>query len=78
VKNSKSKNKLRITFDYSRVNENLLDIYVELFSKIYDYLFDSRHKYLFVVNLKYIYYTIFLYLENKHYFVFTISKIEQL
>jgi len=33
---------------------------------------------LFAVDLKYIYYTILLYRENRHYFVFIISSIDQL
>ena len=65
----------RITFNYSRVKEDLPGSYIELSSKVYDNLSNPRYKYLFIVDLKYAYLIISLYLEDRHFFIFKISGI---
>ena len=67
----------RITFDYSRVTEDLPGTYLELSSKVHDNLSDPRHKCLFAADLKHAYLTIPLHPEDRHFFAFTISGIGQ-
>ena len=76
VKNSTSKNKSYITFDYFRVIEFLLDFYLELSLRVYNYLSNPRYKYLFSTNLKYTYLIISLYLDDRYYFAFIILEID--
>ena len=78
VKNSKSKNEFKVTFNYFRMIEKFFDNHLKLSSKIHDHLLNFRHEYLFFANLKHVYYIIQLHFENKHYFVFIISEIDQL
>ena len=77
VENSTSENESRIIFDYFKMTENLLDCHMKLSSKIHDHLSNSRHRIVFSIDLKHAYLTIFLHLEDCHYFVFTISRIDQ-
>ena len=65
-----------MTIDYSRVYKDLPGIYIKLSSKVYNHLLNSNYSYLFIANLKYVYLIIPLYLDNRHYFAFTISGIE--
>lgn len=75
VKNFKSTNESRLIFNYSKIIENLLDIFVKLFSKMHDNLLNLKHRFLFLINLKHVYYIINMHSENKHYFVFIIFEI---
>ena len=43
VKNLKPIDKPRLMLNYRNILEELLDIYLELISKVYDYLLDLRH-----------------------------------
>lgn len=65
-------------FDYSRIIELLFDAFLKKKFKIYNYLFNSRYEYLFSIDFKYIYLTILFYLNDRHYFVFIIFKIDQI
>ena len=78
VKNLTSQDESKIIFDYNRVTKKLSDIYMKLSFKMHDNLADSRHCYLFSANLKHAYLKIFLHLNDKHYFAFMISDIDQL
>jgi len=78
VKNLTSQDESKIIFDYNRVTKKLSDIYMKLSFKMHDNLADSRHCYLFSANLKHAYLKIFLHLNDKHYFAFMISNIDQL
>ena len=78
MKNLKSKNESRVIFDYFRIHEDLSKIHLKLFSKIHDNLSNSRHECLFVVDLKHAYLIISLHSNDKHYFAFTISNIDQM
>ena len=64
-----------MTFDYSRVTEELPGTYMELSSKVHDNLADLRHRFLFAADLKYAFLTMLLYPEDRHYFAFTMSGI---
>ena len=75
VENFKSINEPRITFDYFKIIKLLSKTHIKLSFKIHDHLFNSRYEYLFLANFKYIYLTISLHFNNKHYFAFTISRI---
>ena len=78
VENPTPQDEPRITFDYSRVKEDLPGTYMELSSKVHDNLADPRHKCLFAADLKHAYLTIPLHPDDRHYFAFTISGIGQL
>lgn len=78
VDNPTPQDEPRITFDYSRVKEDLPGTYMELSSKVHDNLSDPRHKSLFAADLKHAYLTIALHPEDRYYFAFTISGIGQL
>ena len=75
VKDLTPKDKPRVTFDYLRVEEDLLGSYLKLSSKVYNNLLDLRYRSLFAANLKYIYLTIPLHPNNRYNFAFTISSI---
>jgi len=78
MKNLTSQDELKIIFDYSKVTKKLFDIYMKLSFKMHDNLADSQHCCLFSANLKHAYLRISLHLNDKHYFAFTISDIDQL
>ena len=77
VENPKPEDEPRVTFDYSRVHEDLPGTYLELSSKVHDNLSNPRHKCLFAADLKHAYLTIPLHPADRHYFAFTISGIGQ-
>ena len=78
INNSTSQDESRIIFDYSRVKEDLLDIYMKLSFKIYNNLSNFRYKCPFATNLKHVYLIISLYSKNRYYYSFIISDINQL
>ena len=69
------KDEPRMTFDYLRVHKDLPGYYLELSSRVYNYLSNPGYGCLFSADLKHAYLTIPLYLDNRHYFAFTISGI---
>ena len=75
VENFKSIDESRITFDYFKIIKLLSKAYLKLSLKIHDHLFNSKYKCLFSINLKHTYFTISLYFNDRHYFIFTISEI---
>jgi len=75
IPNLTLEDKGRITLNYSRIYKDLLGIFLELSLKIYNNLSNPRYKNLITVDLKYTYITIPLYLDNRYYFAFTISRI---
>ena len=77
VENPRPEDEPRVTFDYSRVTEDLPGTYIELSSKVHDNLSDPRHHVLFAADLKHAYLTIPLHPDDRHYFAFTISGIGQ-
>ena len=76
--NLKPTNELRITFNYSKIKEDMLESYLELMSKVHNYLSDLRHKTFFQADIKHEYFSVILHSEDRHLFAFTISEIEQL
>ena len=77
IKNPKSIDESRMIFDYSKITKLFLKAHMKLSFKIHNHLFNSRHECLFLADLKYTYLTISLHSNDKHYFIFTISKINQ-
>jgi hypothetical protein len=77
VENPRPEDEPRVTFDYSRVTEDLPGTYMELSSKVHDNLSDPHHHVLFAADLKHAYLTIPLHPDDRHYFAFTISSIGQ-
>lgn len=75
--NPKPEDEPRMTFDYSRVHEDLPGTYVELSSKVHDHLSNPKHGCLFKADLKHAYLTVPLHPEDRHFFAFTISGIGQ-
>ena len=45
--NLKPTDELRITFNYRKIKENMLENYLKLMFKVQNYLSDSRHKMFF-------------------------------
>ena len=78
VENPTPQDEPRVTFDYSRVPEELPATYMELSSRVHDTLSDPRHRCLFTADLKHAYLTIGLHPDDRHYFAFTISGLGQL
>lgn len=78
VKNSFSLNESKLIFDYFRFHENLFEIYVDLFFRVYDNLSNSEHECLFSANLKHAYFTINLNEDFRSLFTFIIFKMSQL
>jgi len=78
VKNFTFQNESKVIFDYSKVTKKLSDIYMKLSFKMHDNLADSWHRCLFSANLKHAYLKIFLHSNDKYYFAFMISDIDQL
>ena len=74
--NLRLENELRIIFNYFKVCEDLLRIYIKLSSKVYDYLLNSSYKCLFKIDFKYIYLTVPLHPDDYQYFAFIILGIE--
>ena len=68
----------RVTFDYSKIHEDLPGFYLELNSKVHDSLSDPYHQCLFSADLKHAYLTIPLHPDDRHYFAFTISGMGQI
>lgn len=77
-KNVKFTDKPHITFNYSKVKENMSDNYLKLMSKVHNYLSDLWHKMFFQADIKHEYFSVVLHLKDWHLFAFTISEIEQL
>lgn len=73
VENLTPQDEPRVTFDYSRVMEELPRTFLELSSKVHDNLSDPRHNCSFAADLKHAYLTIPLHPEDRHFFAFTIS-----
>ena len=78
MENPITTNKFQITFDYFGVHKNSPGIHLEFNFKIHDHLSDLKYGYLFVINLKHVYLTINLYPDDRDYFTFTISGINQI
>ncbi|SLM35366.1 hypothetical protein LPUS_04613 [Lasallia pustulata] len=76
--NPKPTDEPRITFDYSRVKEDMPRSYLELMSKVHNYLSDPRHGTFFQADIKHGYFSIVLHLEDCYLFAFTIPGIGQL
>ena len=76
--NPKPEDEPRMTFDYSRVTEDLPGCFLELSSKVHDHLANPRHGCLFMADLKHAYLTVPLHPDDRQYFAFTISGIGQL
>ena len=78
VENFKPIDEPRMIFDYFKITKLLSKAHLELSSKVYNHLFNLKYKCLFSMNFKHTYFTISLYFNDKHYFAFTISGINQI
>lgn len=76
--NPKPTDEPRLTFDYSKVKEDMPGSYLELMSKVHDYLSDPRHKTFFQADIKHGYFSVVLHPDDRHLFAFTIPGIGQL
>ena len=75
---SKSTDEMRMTFDYSRIDEIMSETYIELSLKMHDHLSDSKHEMLMSADMKHAYFIINLHFDDRHIFAFIISEIDQL
>jgi hypothetical protein len=78
MKNSKSNDEFRMTFDFSRVIEELSETHMSLMFSCHDYLSNFNHECFMMTNLKHAYLMIQVHFDDRHYFAFIISDIEQL
>jgi hypothetical protein len=78
VKNSTSENESRMTFDYFRVIEELSDTHMQLMTECHDYLSNSRHECFMIADLKHAYLMMYIHSDDRKYFVFIISELDQL
>ena len=75
---SKSTDEMRMTFDYSKVDEIMSKTYIELNFKVHDHFSNLKHEILMSADMKHVYSIISLHSNDKHIFAFIISEIEQL
>jgi hypothetical protein len=78
TENPKPSDEPRLTFDYSRVHEDLPGTYVELSARTHDNLSNPKHGCLFTADLKHGYFTVSLDEKCRHLFAFTIAGMGQL
>ncbi len=78
IENFTSQDESRVIFDYFKIHEELSDSFLKLFSKVHDNLFDSRHKIFFSADFKHVYLIISMHSNDRHYFAFFISDIDQM
>jgi uncharacterized protein YfkK (UPF0435 family) len=78
VKNSISENELRMTFNYFRIVKKRSSTHMQLITECHDYLFDSRHECFMIADLKHAYLMIDIYSDDRKYFAFIISELDQL
>ena len=76
--NPKPTDEPRITFDYSKVKEDMPGSHLELMSKVHDYLSDPRHRTFFQADVKHGYFSVVLHPDDRHLFAFSIPGIGQL
>jgi hypothetical protein len=78
MKNPESNDESRMTFDFSRMIEELSDTHMSLMFSCHDYLSNFNHECFMIANLKHAYLMIQVHSEDRHYFVFIISDMSQL
>lgn len=78
MKNSKLTDEFRVTFDYSHVNEQLSEIYLQLSSICHDYLFNFKHECFMIDNFKHEYHIATFHFKSRKHFVFIISELKHL
>ena len=78
VENSESDDEPRITFDYFKIIKLFLNAHLELNFKIHNYFSNLKHDCFFSANLKHVYLIISFHFNNRHYFAFIISEINQI
>ena len=78
MKDSKSDDESKLTFDYFKIHENFSEFYLKLSSRIHDILFNSFNECFFSADLKHAYFIINLHENDRPLFAFTISGMRQL
>lgn len=78
VENPTPQDEPRLTFDYSRVVEELPGTHMQLMAGCHDYLSDPRHGCYMTADLKYAYSIVEVHPEDRKYFAFTIPGMGQL
>lgn len=68
-------NKSQMTFDYSKIVEELLRIYMQLTKNSYDYLSNLTHDCYMTANLKYGYLLVQVYFEDCKFSAFIIPDM---
>ena len=75
LKNPKSLNEPRLTFNYIHIKKNIPNIYFKLAAKVHNYLFDAKYNCYFQADVKHAYFTVPFYANNRYIFAFIISKL---
>ena len=78
VENPTPNDEPRMTYDYSRVVEELPGTHMPLMSGCHDYLSDPRHRCFMTADLKHAYSTVLVHPEDRKFFAFTIPGMGQL
>ena len=65
VENPKPTDKPQMTFDYSKVLEELPGVHMQLMGNYHDYLSNPRHGCYMIADLKYGYSLVLVYLEDR-------------
>jgi hypothetical protein len=68
---------MRLTFDYSYVEEDMPGLYIELLQEVHDYLSWPEHKCYSAFDLKHAYWSLSIYPKDRYYFAFYILGMGQ-
>ena len=78
VKNPTPQDELQMTYNYSKVIEELPGVHMNLMSGCHDYLSNPRHGCYMVADLKHAYLLVEVHPEDRRFFAFTIPGLGQL
>jgi hypothetical protein len=68
----------RLTFNYSRMDEELPGSYMELSARIHDYLANPQHNVYMQADIKYDYFSVGVHPDDRHIFAFSVPGLGRL
>lgn len=77
IENPKPTDEPRMTFDYSKVVEELPGVHMQLMGNYHDYLSNPKQGYYMTADLKYGYSLVLIHPEDRKFFAFTIPDMGQ-
>ena len=75
IENPIPENESRMTYDYSKIMEELPKIHMKFISNCHDYLSDLKHECFMTVDLKHVYFTIEIHSNDRKFFAFIILEL---